>query len=271
MQMRDLKAKLIELEKELNAWQWWYSHWYSGAWWSNEVVDSVATSSTPDKNHLAEKDEFEVKTEKLTVKLEDGDKEKLELVVQDTLDRMDNNQLTEQDVFGAKQKEKLAQAVQETPGWLDNIQQAEKNEPEVKQREETFEDQLEDGDLVQGPCADGDLNDTALAVNGGALDLTPITTLKMYSFSRTKSCGILGDTDRPTLPSGTDPFSGTRPESILDFECTACKAGQSPCATCGECFQCGICRCFGFHDLQHSALYEEILFGEVCEGDYPFD
>merc|ERR1712008_626918 len=43
--------------------------------------------------------------EKLKEKFEDGDKEKIEKVVQDTLDWLDKNQLAEKDEFEAKQKE----------------------------------------------------------------------------------------------------------------------------------------------------------------------
>merc|ERR1739849_51882 len=43
--------------------------------------------------------------EKLKDKFEDGDKEKIEKAVQDTLDWLDKNQLAEKDEFEAKQKE----------------------------------------------------------------------------------------------------------------------------------------------------------------------
>merc|ERR1712072_1155190 len=43
--------------------------------------------------------------EKLTDKFEDGDKEKIEKEVQNTLDWLDKNQLAEKDEFEAKQKE----------------------------------------------------------------------------------------------------------------------------------------------------------------------
>jgi len=43
--------------------------------------------------------------EKLKEKFEDGDKEKIEKAVQETLDWLDKNQLAEKDEFEAKQKE----------------------------------------------------------------------------------------------------------------------------------------------------------------------
>merc|ERR1712228_656343 len=43
--------------------------------------------------------------EKLKDKFEDGDKEKIEKAVQDTLDWLDKNQLAEKDEFEGKQKE----------------------------------------------------------------------------------------------------------------------------------------------------------------------
>merc|ERR1719428_725369 len=43
--------------------------------------------------------------EKLTDKFEEGDKEKIEKEVQNTLDWLDKNQLAEKDEFEAKQKE----------------------------------------------------------------------------------------------------------------------------------------------------------------------
>merc|ERR1712099_152668 len=43
--------------------------------------------------------------EKLKDKFEDGDKDKIEKAVQDTLDWLDKNQLAEKDEFEAKQKE----------------------------------------------------------------------------------------------------------------------------------------------------------------------
>merc|ERR1711972_804632 len=43
--------------------------------------------------------------EKLKEKFEDGDKEKIEKAVQDTLDWLDKNQLVEKDEFEGKQKE----------------------------------------------------------------------------------------------------------------------------------------------------------------------
>merc|ERR1712053_65833 len=43
--------------------------------------------------------------EKLKEKFEEGDKEKIEKAVQDTLDWLDKNQLAEKDEFEAKQKE----------------------------------------------------------------------------------------------------------------------------------------------------------------------
>merc|ERR1712050_780783 len=43
--------------------------------------------------------------EKLKEKFEDGDKEKIEKAVQDTLDWLDKNQLAEKDEFDGKQKE----------------------------------------------------------------------------------------------------------------------------------------------------------------------
>merc|ERR1712032_1464317 len=43
--------------------------------------------------------------EKLKEKFESGDKEKIEQAVQETLDRLDKNQLAEKDEFEAKQKE----------------------------------------------------------------------------------------------------------------------------------------------------------------------